>query len=235
MDAQNPADTQHDKVVEPTLEVKVNEALNKVDEKGKLVFEEGVDPLFKALVVETKKARDHQAAFTKSRQEVADLKAKKDLLEAEVKANSAQLSPEKIAELEDLKFTDPDAWYAKKLEYENDAKARFNGQLEEKLTEASTKALRDLTLVERTEMLNNFQAQTGIILTDEVMANDIPPRIQSKINAMPFEDYLQEVATYLNTVKAVKDTDEGLGITNLSNLAGSSITNRGSKSAYQIL
>lgn len=235
MGVQNPADTQHDKVVEPTLEVKVNEALNKVDEKGKLVFEEGVDPLFKALVVEAKKARDNQAAFTKSRQEIADLKAKKDLLEATVKSNSSQLSPEKIAELEELKFTDPDAWYEKKLKYENEAKAQFNGQLEEKLAEASTKALRDLTLVERTEMLNSFQAQTGIILTDDVMANDIPPRIQNKINTMPFEDYLQEVATYLNTGKVVKDTDEGLGITNLSNLAGSSITNRGSKSTYQIL
>ena len=231
----NPVDTQQDKIVEPTLENKVNEALNKVDDKGKLVFEEGVDPLFKALVVEAKKARDHQAAFTKSRQEIADLKAKKDLLEATVKSNSAQLSPEKIAELEDLKFTDPDAWYAKKLEYETEAKTRFNGQLEEKLTEASTKALRDLTLVERTEMLNSFQAQTGIILTDDVMANDIPPRIQNKINTMPFEDYLQEVATYLKTGKVVKNTDEGLGITNLSNLAGSSITNRGSKSTYQIL
>ena len=235
MDTQNPADTQQDKIVEPTLDVRVNEALNKVDEKGKLVFEEGVDPLFKALVVEAKKARDHQAAFTKSRQEIADLKAKKDLLEAKVKSNSTQLSPEQVEELEDLKFTDPDAWFAKKLKYENEAKAKFNGQLDEQLVEASTKALMDLTLAERTEMLKSFQAQTGIVLTDDVMANDIPPRIQSKINTMPFEDYLQEVATYLKTGKVVKNTDEGLDITNLSNLAGSSITNGRQQSKYQII
>jgi len=232
---QNPMDTQQDTVVEPTLESKVNEALNKVDDKGKLIFDEGVDPLFKALVLEAKKSRTHQASFTKSRQEIADLKAKKELLEAKVKSNSAQLSPEKVEELEDLKFTDPDAWFAKKLQYETEAKANFNGQLEEQLVEASTKALRDLTLAERTEMLAQFQTQTGIVLTDDVMANDIPPRLQNKINSMPFEDYLQEVATYLKTGKVVKPTDESLNITNLSDLAGSSITNGRQKSAYQIL
>lgn len=235
MGIQNPMDTQQDTVVEPTLKDRVNEALNKVDEKGKLIFDEGVDPLFKALVLETKNSRTHQASFTKSRQEIADLKAKADLLKAKVVSNSAQLSKEKVEELEDLKFTDPDAWFAKKLEYETEAKARFNGQLEEQLVEASSKAISELTLVERTEMLKQFQAQTGIVLTDDVMANDIPPRLQSKLNSMPFEEYLQEVAAYLNKGKVVKPTDEGLDITNLSNLAGSSITNSRSQSKYQII
>ena len=221
--------------VEKTLMEKVNEALASVDDKGKLVFLEDVDPVFKELVRTTQQSKAHQASFTKSRQEIADLKAKKDLLETKVKENLYSLTVDQQDELEDLKFKDPDAWYNLKVKYETEARQTLEGTLKEQLQEVSKKAISELTLEERTNTLRAFQDRTGIVLTDDIMTNDIPPRLQNKMSDMPFEDYLQEVASYLNKGKVVKQTDESLNITNIGNLPGTGDVKPSGPSKYQIL
>lgn len=217
------------------LSARIDEALKNVDDKGKVQFPEDVDPLFKRLVNTEKSARDNKAAYTKSRQELAEVKAAKEVLESKVVSNSSQLSEDQIAELDDLKYTDPDAYFAKRSKYEQEAKARASGELIELTKAASTKALQDLTLVERQEQLHNFQVLTGIVLTDDVMANDIPPRLQRKISEMPFEEYLKEVAVYLTKGKVIKPTDDGLDVTNISLLAGGSMTKKSPSTKYQII
>jgi len=67
------------------------------------------------------------------------------------------------------------------------------------------------------------------------MQNDIPPRLQAKIGTMPFEDYLNEVATYLGKGKKVKDTDDALGQTNIGDLAGGGQTKAAEPKGYTIL
>ena len=111
----------------------------------------------------------------------------------------------------------------------------MEGKLQEQLTEASSKAIQELTLAQRTEALQDFTARTGIELTDDVMQNDIPPRLQAKISSMPFEDYLQEVATYLGKGKVVKQVDEGLKQTNIDKLAGGGLQEDGKPTGYTIL
>lgn len=219
---------------EPTLDEKISEALKNVDDKGKVIFEEGVDPVFKRLVTTEKSARDTKAAFTKSQQELVQLKAKAEVLENEALSSTA-LTPEQQEELEELKYSDPDAWRNKLNEYETSAKAQVSARIAELTSQASESAMKDLTLAQRTEALQNFQSQTGIELTDDVMQNDIPPRLQKKIDEMPFEDYLNEVATYLGKGKVVKKTEEGLEQTNLGKLPGAGEVRGQKSSSYQIL
>jgi len=218
----------------PTLDEKINEALKNVDDKGKVLFGEDVDPLFKKAVIAEKKARDHQATFTKTQQELARIKAAKEALESQL-SNSVSLSAEQVAELEELKLTDPDAWFNKKLDYERTAKATLEQKLRTLEDEAAEKAVKDLTVVQRQTALADFTSRTGIELTDDVMENDIPPRLQKKINEMPFNDYLEEVAKYLNKGKVVKPTDEGLGQTNIGKLAGHEAADSKKSSSYEIL
>jgi len=239
MSDKTPKDSQSTEATTETkpksLDIQINEALGKVDDKGKLIFAEDTDPLFKQAVISEKKARDTQSSYTKSRQELAEVTAKADLLQSKVVSNSMQLTAEQVAELEDLKDTDLDAWFDKKSEYEGLAKQNFVGSLNEEITVATKKAASDLTLVERQEALVSFQTRTGMALTDDVMANDIPPRLQNKINDMPFEDYLNEVATYLNKGKVVKQTDAGLDQVDISKLSGGSPGGTKTSSSYQII
>ena len=217
-----------------TLDERINETLSTADDKGMIDFGENVDPVFKKLVLTEKKARQHQAKAIKTIQENAKLKAKSEVLESTI-SSSAQLSAEQVEELEELKLTNPDEWFNKKVQYEAEAKQQLTGKLQEQIDEASTKAINELTLSERKDVMARFSASTGINLTDDVMQNDIPPRLQAKINDMPFEDYLKEVATYLNKGKVVKQVDDELGQTNLGKLAGSGQTKQSKSNSYAIL
>jgi len=213
------------------LNTRISEALTRTDENGKLQFEENTDPTFKAAVQATHDARFFQKDFTRSKQEIAALKATQGVLEQQITSTSVALPAEQITELEDLKFTDPDSYFIKRTQYEEQASQATMTRVKEK----TAKAIQDQTIVERGQTLQEFTQRTGIVITDEVLKSDIPPRLYNKINDMPFEDYLNEVAEYLNKSKVVKQTDEGLGGTDISKLAGSGDTNKGKAQGYQII
>ena len=217
-----------------TLDVAINEALASADEKGIIPFEDNVDPVFKKLVLTEKKARQHQAKAIKAIQEATSLKATNQVLSETIKG-SVVLTAEQTAELEDLKHTDPDEWFKKKTEYESVQKTATEAKLQELTEAAATTALKDLTLNERKEALESFQKRTGIVLTDDIMQNDIPPRLQAKINTVPFDDYLNEVATYLGKTKVVKQTDATLDQVNIGHLAGAGETTPPDTGKYTIL
>ena len=228
-----PADSQEQK--QPTLDEQINKALANVDDKGKVIFDKDVDPLFKRAVISEKKARDHQASFTKARQEIAGLTATTEVLKQQATSQSATLTAEQVAELDDLKVTDPDAWYVLKSKYETEAMKQIQGKLDELVETASTKALQDLTATEQQETLESFNARHGLEITEDTLINDIPPRLQNKVKDMPFEEYLSEVATYLGKGKVVKQTDKELETTDLGELNGSAPTSGKSSASYQIL
>ena len=57
-------------------------------------------------------------------------------------------------------------------------------------------------------MLNTFnQEHSDIKITDDVIVNDIPPRINNKLEKgeISFEEFLSEVYTYLKKGKATKN------------------------------
>ena len=204
----------------PSLEEQINQTLAKADDKGIIDFGENPDPVFKKLVLTEKKARQHQAKAIKTARELAAATAAKDELEKLAVAGTS-ISAEQQEELDSLKFEDPDTWFQLKSQYEKEARTQSQQKIQEVTSAASEKAVQELSIVERTEALQAFTSSTGIELTDDVMMNDIPPRLQQKMGSMPFEEYLQEVATYLGKGKVVKPTDEGLNQTDINKLSGS--------------
>lgn len=142
-----------------------------------------------------KRFKDTQASFTKARQENAVLKAKVHKYE-EMLTASPQLTPEQAAELEELKFSDPDKWYAKKSELENSA---FNAIKTE--VDSATEIAR------RQQVFADFmQDNPDVVINDEVIKYDIPRRITAKLDSgeITFEEFLTEAVNYLKAPKTVK-------------------------------
>lgn len=205
------------------------EAVNKaveaatVDAKGNLVLPEDLpDEVAYAATLE-KRRRDTQAAFTKTNKQLKALELEKAVLLDEVTGEvRLELTEEQATELEELKFSDPEAWRKKVNALEIDAKKKKRVAVDDKVKQASTSSLDKEELERRKQVLEEFnQANPDFLINDDVIANDIPPRITSKLakGDITFEEFLQECLEYTKTGKVVKQE----GITkqpNLSKVAG---------------
>jgi len=152
-----------------------------------------------------KRRRDTQAAYTKSQQELAATRAQLKVMK---ETGGPALDQGKLAELEDLKFSDPDAWYKAKLALESEAHNTFQS----KLAEASESEV-------RLAKLEEFKAtHPGFELTDD----DIPPRIAKKLASgqVSFDEFLQETYDYLVTPKVIGDANKTLEQPNLGKVGG---------------
>jgi len=164
-----------------------------------------------------KRRRDTQAAYTKSRQELKMLKAEREALEKQVL--QLDLSVKQTDELEELKFQDPDKWRQEVNRLEEEAKKAKLEALNQATNEAKTKA----ELEHRLEVLEEFQkAHPEVHIDDEVIANDIPPRITKKLEngEISFEEFLDEVHGYLTTPKKVAAGEEPPKQVNLGKVGG---------------
>jgi hypothetical protein len=187
------------------LSEQANEFLRnaQTDESGKLVFSEDVPEELKVVVLAEKSRRDTQAAYTRSQQKLKALEAEKEALLAQI-GGKPQLSADDEAVLEELKVSDPDKWYAERQRLEREALERVNSSIAEATKEAGSKAAAEFELARRGEILADFTKNTGFTLTDEVIANDVPPRLTKKLeDGMEFGAWLYEVKSYLDTPKAV--------------------------------
>ena len=145
-----------------------------------------------------KRYRDTQRAYTKARQEVAALKAEIKALKEKVKPEPS-LSAEQKKELEELKYSDPDKWYKKMRELEESAKQELSKSVEQ-LSEAEKEAVR------RELVLEEFlQENPDLTINDDVIANDIPPRIKKELDEgkITFEQFLDKVKDFLTKGKTV--------------------------------
>jgi len=210
----------------PSLEEQLNNVVKNMEfdeQTNTYKLPEDIPEELKLAALAEKRRRDTQASLTKSRQELKALEAKAKKLE-EVVYSSAKLnlSDEEKSELEDLKFTDPEAWRIKMNQLEQQAKE----QVVSKLNEFSTEAEKAAELERRNLVLQEFLMQNpGLQLNDEVIANDIPPRITKKLDSgeISFEEFLEESKKYLTKVGAVvKDTVETPNVPNLNKVGGGS-------------
>jgi Skp family chaperone for outer membrane proteins len=168
-----------------------------------------------------KRFKDTQAAYTKSQQELVSAKAKLKVLSEQVKVD-LNLSSEQKAELDNLKYENPDEWRAKVTKLEQEAKNAH----EEKISQAE-KELSQLEL--RKLAFDEFSANhPDIILNDEVINFDVPYRIKSKLEKgeTTFEEFLQEAYDYLKTPKKIGTNTEVLGQPNLSKVGGGSLPSK---------
>jgi len=162
-----------------------------------------------------KRFKDTQAAFTRSRQELAEYKAKVKVLEDQTSTNP-DITEEDRQRLDDLKYSNPDDWY-KEMRRLEDATAqtkrsKFNN------------ALQEVTELERRKIvLDEFIAENpGFVLNDEIVDLDVPPRIKRKLEKgeVSFEDFLVEVRDYIQHPKRIGSPAKVLGQPNLNKVGG---------------
>lgn len=211
-----------------TFESKVNAALKaaKVDAKGNLVLPKGLSEEVRYAAVAEKRRRDTQAEFTRTKQETKRLKAEKAALANKVRGSvKLELTAEQKDELDELKFADPEAWRVKMNNLEREAIRKADEEIEKELKQVSTSSLEQDELERRKQLLADFnQEHPGVVIDDDVIANDIPPRITNKLKngEIEFEDFLQEVHKYLKTGKVVKQTERTRKQPNLARVPGGS-------------
>lgn len=160
-----------------------------------------------------KRFKDTQGSYTKSRQEIASLKA-----QLAVAGKTPTISAEEKDRLEDLKYTDPDAWRLELGAMEQKQTQTYNEEL--------AKATKELTELEQRELaFNEFRiSHPDVEITDDVITYDVPKRITSKLEKgeISFEAYLAEVYEYLKAPKVIGGTSKAPEQPNLSEMGGGS-------------
>jgi len=215
---------------EPTYEQRVNEVVGKMTEKedGTWELPEDTPEDLKYAATLEKRRRDTQAGFTKTSQKVKALEIEKNALAeklSELASQSFKLSEDQREELEDLKIANPDAWREKLNQYETqaqDAMAAILTETQDKADLASEKERRRIILAE-------FNQEHGDLITDGVLANDVPPRFTKALDegTVSFEEFLGNVKTYLETPKQVTNGSEVKKQPNLNNQGGGSTVSKG--------
>lgn len=210
-------------VPEPTFEQQVGEVVKQFtkDESGKTVLPEGLEvsePVRYAAMAE-KRRRDTESALGKTTQKLRAEEATRKELEKRV-AGQMVISTEDQQTLEELKFSDPEAWRTQM----NTLEQKATSSLHEELSTISSNASQQAEFDRRISILTQFNIDNpDYPVTDEAIANDIPPRITKKLEKgeISFEDFLLEANKYLATPKKVAGTTV-LEQPNLGSLGGGS-------------
>lgn len=165
-----------------------------------------------------KRYKDTQAAYTKSQQELKAVKAQVDVLE-KLTTHQIQIDAETQRELDDLKYSDPDAWRTKMNNLELEARTKHQSTL----STAAQQAAMQAELDRRAQVLDEYnRSHPGYEITDEVIQLDVPTRITKKLESgeLSFDDYLIEVKDFLYSPKKVGTPNKTLGQPNLGNIGG---------------
>ena len=194
----------------PSIEEQVNNVVAQFGEDGKLPADLDVDPAIKFAAVAEKRRRDTQSAYTKTNQEAKRLAAENaELAKSWEQDATSTLSVSEQTELEELKSQDPDAWRTRINEIETNKKAAFGTKRAEIADKAS-----ELTELElREQQLNAYnEANPEHQLTDDVIENDIPPRITKQLASgeITFDDFLAKCQTFMTKGKVIKSTTPDL-------------------------
>lgn len=187
-----------------------------------------------------KRFKDTQAFATKIAQEKADkerelaeLKAELSVLKTTAKP-SLTIDAQVQSELEDLKYSDPDAWRTRVNELETAANAEFNS----KIVEAKQLSSQQLELQRRANVLTQFQnAHPDVVFTDELLHLDIPQRIVKELEngKVTYEEFLNNVYNYVKTPKVIGSTTKTLEQPNLSKTGGDDTPTKNSSSNQNII
>lgn len=187
-----------------------------------------------------KRFKDTQAFATKIAQEKADkerelaeLKAELSVLKTTAKP-SLTIDAQVKSELEDLKYSDPDAWRTRVNELETAANAEFNS----KIVEAKQLSSQQLELQRRANVLTQFQNEhPDVVFTDELLHLDIPQRIVKELEngKVTYEEFLNNVYNYVKTPKVIGSTTKTLEQPNLSKTGGDDTPTKNSSSNQNII
>lgn len=224
----NPVDTatqQEEQTL--TVEQQVTSYANQMrkDENYKLPEEVESNELFKTAVTAEKRRLDTVASFTKSQQALKVAEAERAELLAKSKVG---LTSEQVAELEELKYTDAEAYYDKRKEFEKANKKEFKDNLDSVANTISAEE----EVERRTELISEFEATHNIKIDDDFVENELPAKLLKQLEdgTYNFEQFLVKVADYIN--KPIKTTTHTKQI-DLSKEAGSQTPSHDEKSVKE--
>jgi len=171
-----------------------------------------------------KRYKDTQAAYTKSQQKLVATQAELEVVKKS-STNKLLLSEADQSRLDELKYSDPDAWRTELGNLEKQHEKQIADQVANKVTELSELEQREVTLQKF------MDAHPGFELNDDIIAYDVPPRITNKLKSgeLTFEQYLSEVLKYLETPKVIGTNNQTLGQPNLSSTGGDDTPTRDNK------
>jgi len=200
--AQEPAPTM---TAREQLNIAVKEVT--VNEDGKLQYPTDMDAMTREAVASEKKFRDTQSGYTKSQMANKELEAENQALQKQLAENHMplELTKDESERLDDLKFSDPEAWRKELNNLETTKIQEAREKLAESTAEVRQQANHSFEQDRRIGQLEEFNKGREIPLDDNVLANDIPPRISNKLanNEITFSDFLAEVDVYLGKQKVV--------------------------------
>jgi len=171
------------------------------------------DALLKKLEQAEKMRRDTQASYTTTRQTLKALEKEREFLRSKIKPNS--ISDEA---LEELKFSDPDAWYKELKKREQQATQELNQELDG----YSNKTRAEIELEERKTILRSFtEANPDFDITSPEVQDQIPPRLlkQLETGTIDFADFLNKAKKFIETPKQIGDVPDTKGL-NIGKLPG---------------
>lgn len=194
----------------------------KVDDNGKFVYPDGIDPELKVAIAATKSARDQQRAFSKAQTELkkaqAELEALKQQLARGVTPDNF-LTPEQREQLEQLKYTDPDQWYRRMRELEQQAQSHVDEQLQE----VSKKAAQETEVEYRLRRLEEFNQNRETPVTPEQLELMVPPIYAKQLleGEIDFDEYLEKAVAYIEGPKTVAQPEKPETTTDMNKITGS--------------
>lgn len=166
------------------------------------------------LAMAEKRRRDTQSDWMKQKTTISTLdsqiKALTEQIEKLAVSGIKEMSDAEQRELEELKFSDPDAWRVRMNELEGLQRSKVKAKVKETLDEVGTKARHKSEEEHRKEVFETFMAENpGFELNDDIIANDIPPRITRKLEKgeTTFEEFLQECKDFLGAPKTVANPE----------------------------
>jgi len=197
------------------LSTLVSTHVNNLDDKGKLQLPEDMPDWQKAVIRSEKRTRDAQAELSNSQTEVRGLKAENGVLKdtaLTVVPDDFQLSDADLTEIEDLKKTNPEAYRLRVNKLEEDAKTHQTKAIADLTTKAREDAQTTHQATNRVSVLAEFRiANPTLIITDEVLAYDVPPRLLEGVNKgeYTYGEFLGKVKTYIESGTTVGEGNTG--------------------------
>lgn len=168
-------------------------------QKDKIIVPEDATDEFKAALANERKYRDTQAGYTSSQQLLKTTQAQLD--ELTVPTTIKVVIPD---EIEELKTEDPEKWRQEVNRIEDEARKNAEDEASERRNTASEAAIKSY----REEALKNFVAETGFVITDEIIANDLPQRFMHELKPETnFTEWLYKAKAYLTRGKKVSNPD----------------------------
>ncbi len=209
----------------------VTKHVNNLDDKGKLQLPDDMPDWQKHVIRSEKRQRDAQSELGKTQAQLRSEQAEKSVLldaASSIIPADFQLSEDEIRQLEEIKYKDPDTYRLRVNELESKAKSAQAEKLKELTTKASEDAANQHMAKSRTTVLAEFRdANPELVITDDVLANDVPPRLLAGANAgtYTYGEYLEKVKAYVGTGKKIPGADDKGP--NLHSMPGSNTPGKG--------